>query len=455
MTPNTANASLGWRTDPTPSRRGLRLRDVAPMMAAIGVLTLANLMYGGAQPIVALSGSTLLVGIALVSLLLAGPRHVTVGMLVGALAIGAFGLTGLAGPLDRAGPNLAVLFSAGALWSMGYIAARHRGMLDLVWSGLIWSSAVFCTWMFFLDVAATMSAGGPANISQSFETPGQGALLFSLLAIIGWGRLLHIVKQMDAEALPRSRMVERLLRDGLGSLLLVGLSLSCLALTGSVVGLALAASVLIFHTWWDSLSITMREHRGILVRFAAILAPIAALALAALGVGLAWTHDENVVPGAGVGPVLPHVQRFEAFMQAWMQKPAFGYGIGSIDTVSNQMTTLWNAKAMLAPGHAQNVFVTWLVEAGIVGFVALALCLLAMHARIFSALGSRRVPRTFIRLAVVAGLLLLLHGVSDSSIDLPTVVWIYALLLGSACGLATASVGGRRSNPLSEMSSGM
>jgi O-antigen ligase len=376
-------------------------------------------------------------------------------MLIGALAIGGFGLTGLAGPLERAAPHLAVLFSAGALWTIGYVAARHRGTLDITWSALIWSSTFYCAWMFFVNVMAGMSAGNGTTLAQMFETPGQGALLFSLLALVGWGRLLHVVKQMDAEALARSQMVERLLRDGLGALLLVGLALSCLALTGSQVGVILAASVLIFHAWWDSLSITTREHRGILVRFGAQLAPIAALGLAAWGIGLAWTHDENVIPGAGVGPALPHVQRLEAFMQAWMQQPAFGHGLGSIDAASDRATTLWNAKAMLAPGHAQNVFVTWMVETGIVGLVALALVLLAMHARIFAALGSRRTPRTFLRLSVAGSLLLLLHGVSDSSIDLPSVVWVYSLLLGAACGLATGSHGPRHSNPLSDMTAEM
>ena len=63
-----------------------------------------------------------------------------------------------------------------------------------------------------------------------------------------------------------------------------------------------------------------------------------------------------------------------------------------------------------------------------------------MHARIFGALGSRRMPRTFLRLAVAASALLLLHGVTDSSLDLPSIVWTYALLLGAACGIAS---GGR------------
>jgi hypothetical protein len=93
---------------------------------------------------------------------------------------------------------------------------------------------------------------------------------------------------------------------------------------------------------------------------------------------------------------------------------------------------------MLAPGGAQNVFVHSLVEVGVAGLAALSVFIGAMHVRIAIALNKRPAPRTFMRLAFAVSLLLLLHGVSDSSLDLPGVVWLYALLLGAACGVATA-----------------
>jgi hypothetical protein len=62
-----------------------------------------------------------------------------------------------------------------------------------------------------------------------------------------------------------------------------------------------------------------------------------------------------------------------------------------------------------------------------------------MHGRIIAALRSHRTPRTFLRLAAIASLLMLLHGVTDSSLDLPSAVWLYAFLLGAACGVATGS----------------
>jgi O-antigen ligase len=79
----------------------------------------------------------------------------------------------------------------------------------------------------------------------------------------------------------------------------------------------------------------------------------------------------------------------------------------------------------------------WLVEAGILGLGMILLFIGAMHVGIVCSLVHRNAPRSFPRLAIAAGVFLLLHGVSDFSLDLPSVAWLYALLLGVACGVAT------------------
>lgn len=437
-------AAMGWsksRAEAEPAGR-MRLRDVIPPVAAVVVLTLAHLAFGAVQPAAALPLAGLLTVIAIFTVFAAGPRHITMGMVVGASAIAIFGITGLAGPLYRSAPHLAVLFAAGGLWSIGYIASRHRRALDIAWATMLWGAAAYCAWMFILDVNAAPT--GVNVIAGAFETPANASVLFGLFAVMGTGRLLHVIKSMDAQALARSQMIEQLLRNGLSGFLLLGLSLTCLAIVGSRPGIIMTIAVLGGYIWWDTRSITSREHRGLPTRLVALIAPFLALGLAAWGVTLAWIGDETIAPGLGVSEVMPNVQRIQAYMTAWTESPVFGHGLGSISVEGNQATTLFNAKAMLAPGEAHNVFVTWLVEAGIVGLALLVLALGAMHARIFAALKSKRTPRTFLRLAIVAGALILLHGMTDSSLDLPSAVWLYALLLGAACGVAT----GRRVEPV-------
>jgi O-antigen ligase len=220
--------------------------------------------------------------------------------------------------------------------------------------------------------------------------------------------------------------------------LLVALSLTCLAIAGSVPGLIITAAVLVGHLWWDLLAIFTRNGAGLLARLAAFVLPVAALALTVWGVGYGWFIDETIAPGIGQSEILPNIQRIEAYMAAWAESPALGHGLGSIDAITMQQQTLANAKATLAPGQAHNVFITWLVETGLAGLAVLVLVVGAMLARIIGALGSRRIPRTFLRLALAASALMLMHGVTDSSLDLPSAVWTYALILGAACGVASS-----------------
>lgn len=430
-------AAMGWGrspADPSQSAR-MRLRDVLPPLAAVFVLTLSHLAYGAVQPIAALPLAGVFTIIAVATIFAAGPRHVTMGMIAGGVAIALYGVTGLAGPFYRSAPHLAVLFAAGALWIIGYIAARHRRSLDVAWMGMIWGAIFYCSWMFVLYVSMRPTGGNA--IAEAFETPANASVLFGLLAIVGMGRILLVIKQMDASSLPRSQMIERLLRSGFAGILLVGLAFTCLTIAGSRPGIILTLAVLVAHVWWDTLKISKREHRGLLVRLAAVVAPIVALGLAAWGVSLAWLQDETVAAGLGLSETMPNIQRIEAYMGAWMESPAFGHGLGAISIEGDKAMTLFNAKAMLAPGEAHNVFVTWLVETGIAGLALLFLALAAMHTRIFAALKSGRTPRTFLRMAVIAGALMLLHGVTDSSLDLPSATWLYAFLLGAACGVAT------------------
>jgi O-antigen ligase len=400
------------------------------------VLTLAHFAFGATQPVATLAIAAALITAAIVTIVLAGPRHVTIGMAVGIAAIAVFAFTS-AGNLDRAAPHLATLLAAGAMCAVGYVCARRRGALDIAWSGLIWSSLAYCVWMFVAEISARLSDADLGVIADAFESPAAASLLFGLFAVLGSTRVLHVVKQIDAEALPRSEAIDRLMRGGLGGFLLMGFSLTCLVLAGSDVGVLLTAGVMLGHAAWDTAPIASRPHRSLAMRIAHHVTPFVALGLAGWGVALAWLTDESVAPGIGVPDTLTHLQRLEVYGRAWLERPAFGHGLGSIDAVANSAMTLWNVKAMSAPGDAQNVFLRWLVEAGAVGLAMLLIALVAIHARMLAAMSARKAPRTFARLAIAAGALMLLHGVSDSSLGLPSAVWFYALLLGAASGVAT------------------
>jgi O-antigen ligase len=437
MNGRATEAAGGWK-DAEVARDRIRRRDFLPPLAAIAVLTVAHLLSGATHPVATLALSACLVCCALASLALAGPRHVTTGMIVGIVLVWIFALAGFASSPDRAAPELAALFAAGAMWSIGYVGGRARGALDIAWTTLIFSSIAYCILVFSSQASAVLSSTGQVTIADAFRTPAEATLMFGLLAVIGWSRILHVLKQMDARALARHAMIDHLLRKGLGGILLMAFSLTCLAAVGSTVGIVFVSATLIGLAWWDLHAILERDHRGFLMRILARLAPLIALGLAGWGVYLAWLHDESVAIGVGLSETPPHLQRFMAYFEAWRERPIQGHGFGSIESVGDSATTLWNAKAMLAPGGAQNVFLHWMVEAGAVGTAAIVLVLGAIHLQIFKALGSKSAPRSLLRLAVAASFFLLLHGVSDTSLDIPSIAWLYALLLGAACGVAAS-----------------
>jgi O-antigen ligase len=446
-----AQAEMGWdkRRRASYSQPRTRLRDVLPAIAAALALALANLAFGAVQPIAALTISAGITVIAIAALAVAGPRGMTPSMLIGAVTLAIAAISGLAGPLSRASAPLAVLFAAGGMWTIGYLAAGRRTALSAGWSTLIWTSAAYCAWMF---VGSTSAGAGSRLIADAFETPANASVVFGLLAMLGLGRVLHVLKQVDADALLGLRMLERLLRDALGGFLLLFLALACLLVAGSQPGILMTLGVLMGHVWWDTLAIMRRPHRGRLARIAVVVAPITACALVIWGVADGWLHDETVAPGIGLTDELPNMQRFDAYSLLWLERPITGHGLGSIDVAGATVQTLDNAKAMLAPGGAHNVFLTWLVETGFVGLALLLVALAAAHFRIMTTLTSRRAPRTFTRMAFAATGLLLLHGVTDSSLNLPSVTWLYALVLGIACGLARHQEIKDREQPAAEPS---
>ena len=437
MTEIPVQAAMGWdRTRRrTHERERPRLRDALPAICAALLLSLAHAAFGAVHPVLALALSAGFALVAVVAVLMAGPGGITPTMLLGAAGLLVYGLTGLAGPIYRAAPHLAILFAAGCIWTIGYLSARRRGALDAAWSALIWSSSAYCVWV--LVNASSAGIGRPLHpIAGYFETPANASTLFGLLALAGASRILHVLKQVDADALVGLRLVERLVQNAFGGITLLVLSMICLYLVGSRPGTLMTLGLLTGLIWWDSLPITTREHRGRFFRFAVVAAPLAAIVLAASGVALGLLQDETIAPGIGLSDEPPNLQRLNAYAGLWLESPITGHGLGSVASAGATIQTLQNAKVLLAPGGTHNMLLAWVVEGGLLGLGILMLALISAHIAVSRTFSSRRAPRSFARLVFVVTTFLLLHGVTDTSMNLPSAVWFYAFLLGAACGLA-------------------
>jgi O-antigen ligase len=429
MIQSMTTASSGKRT----MRKRARRRDIVVIaLAAVSVLA-GHMLFGASEPKSEFFVSGCLILSAICAVAVAGPRHVHWLMAALGVVVLIYGASGMAGSLDYAMPHLAGLFAAGAACVIGYVAARRRTDIRILLVALVWSSLVFCVWYFFNKVST--------GTILDATTAKPESLLFGLLALVGQARVLHVVKTMDAEALSRSEMIERLLRDGLGGLMLAGFAVTCLLLTGYRTGALLTAAVLLFHAWWDMRGILRRDHRSIWLRWLSAATPVIALALAALGGVLAFLVDYSAARPLDTDRLL-HVERLSAYFEAWLDNPVLGYGLGSIDSVRDKVMTLWNADALMADGGPQNFLLHQLVETGLIGTLALLVFIGGMHTRILVGVKDIRAPRTMLRLATCSTLLLAVYGLFVSSLDVPSVSWLYAMLLGAACGVAVGDKDG-------------
>ena len=125
---------------------------------------------------------------------------------------------------------------------------------------------------------------------------------------------------------------------------------------------------------------------------------------------------------------------YSVHWDAFLASPWFGYGIGSFDEVNKLLQNainypvLWNIRA------AHNVYLQWLEEAGIAGAVPMFACLGLILARIALATQSRRRMTTWLRGVVALSLVVMIHGWSDFSLEIPALAMLWSLLLG--CGYA-------------------
>ena len=89
-------------------------------------------------------------------------------------------------------------------------------------------------------------------------------------------------------------------------------------------------------------------------------------------------------------------------------------------------------------GAAHNVFLQWLVQQGVVGLLAMTFVFGVIFYPIIRSLAApSKKPRNFLRLSIAVTFLVFAHGVVDYALEIPSVMWTYAYILGLASGYAS------------------
>ncbi|MEZ5936993.1 MAG: O-antigen ligase family protein [Hyphomonadaceae bacterium] len=421
--------------------KGMKASDIAARLTAAGV-ALSLFPGAGQQPLQALILSAMLLLLAGGFMIVTGPTAGRISVLLGGAVLIAYAFSGLAGPLDRSAPGLAVLVSAGAVFAVGWIAAGRKGFYESMLGAFIWCACLFCAAVFFNAVSnLDRSASGAIG----FDTPETASVVFGMLILVGLGRISIAFKRARDSSLSRSDAVDRSMRHSLGGLLLMGLALACLAATGSNVGQMYGFGMALLYFAWEMRRTSAVRARGWLLQLMFILTPIAGLALVGGGVVMSLLPDTS--EAGAVDNLL--ARRWTDLGAAWSEQIWLGHGVGSFDTVRDSHATLFNYAATSGPDGAHNVVLNVLVESGLLGAGLLLIVLLAVHAQVVRGALGRRSRRSLARLAICLSGLLALHGMTQHSLDTPSVIWMYALVVGMAAGTSgTKRLGATTSQPV-------
>ncbi|MDP3406191.1 MAG: O-antigen ligase family protein [Brevundimonas sp.] len=218
-------------------------------------------------------------------------------------------------------------------------------------------------------------------------------------------------------------------------LALILLFLACLLLTASRAAISATGLAVILFLGWAALD--NRRSRWPLMALGGVLV-LGAVLLLVQGNTLFADRFGTLAEGDSIRSAVA-----AAHWQAFLDSPLLGYGLGSYAQVNNQIMTQANAGALSVSVIQHNAYLQWLEEAGVIG----AAPMFALIAVILGTTAWRAYRRPRNRILVVGllagSLIVLLHAAVDVSLNTPSFVAFWTLMLGLGFAMSQASSRGR------------
>jgi len=305
--------------------------------------------------------------------------------------------------------GLACAFAIGCL--QGARTSRARRSIEIVMAlGGVYA-VISLVWL----VTGWQVRAGP-RLSGGFMSANSAATVFGMLSLIA----ISVTLRRWRKATPLSR--QALAIELAPSALCVLLALICLTLTASRMGLASTVAAMAVFLAWDS--VARRQSRLAMPNHLLALMIAGGVILATIG-GLLWSRVADLEPDAA-----NRGEIFAAHWQAFLQSPLFGYGLGAFTDINNHIMTPDNYGALWSIRAAHNVYIQWLEEAGVLGaapmFILIALAIAVSVRRA----GALQTSRTLARGLVATSIVVLLHGLTDYALQVPSISAFWAFLLG-------------------------
>lgn len=372
-----------------------------------------------------------------------------------ALMVGAslLGLTPL-GPCGRAvwdavgRPRIASIYPAGvlielaklvglaALFTAGAIVASSRRRAENLFFCFIAAGAVFAFGCLLLEAISPLEVLGwlkpsiaRGRVSGLFSSANTAGTAFGLILLLATAGLMG--KAGRARAPGRWAQLEAVFSQAPVEIACLLLSAGCLLLSGSRGASGALFATLALFLIWQRLS----AGRDIGASGAAlgVLSIMGAVILIAGG----------LVMGRYTSVSIPDDWRFqwtEIYWRAFLVSPYVGYGLGSFHSVNGMMYNLANFQMLSWAGAAHNVFIQWLLQAGLIGAVPMFGCILWILSRILGASLKAKSTAVWLRGLVAISLFVCLHGLTDYALEEPSIAALWTLLLGAGLGLASRRV---------------
>ena len=353
---------------------------------------------------------------------------------------------GFVGNWFRAQPEIITLVAGGLLFLAGSTAGRSSETMSFVWRALVWS------WLLFAILALvghiTNYTGDPmqsgaydaTRLRAGFISPNTTAALLSVAALFCLGKLLYAVNHASSDVKSRQDFVDYIFRASLTTIVTLALTLSCLWLTASRFVTILCILAIIFLVEAE-----YRTYRGRHLRLDGVKKYIRALIYIVIFVAVISAFLVDLLANRAIEATSDAPSKLDLFglyWSAWLEKPWFGHGLGSFNRVNDGLMTLQNVGTTGTLGAAHNVVLQWLVQQGIVGAALMFGLMAAIHAPMIRAMRkTTRRSKTFLRVSLCVSCLVILHSMLDYALEIPSIMWTYAFVLGLAHGRSATIIG--------------
>lgn len=432
-------------------------RDAGPgrvttaiLAVPVAMLFTAHLMFGANQTVAAQT-LTLACALVLAALLiwpegrrrLAGAPDLSVpaGLFVAVLVIAGLSLTPWAiggvhpiwawaelppaGTVNRSATvleiskllGLAAIFGAGVILAVDRRWAR-RLVLILAVAGVGWAAVSVALF------AAGAQLGPASRLSGGFLSPNTAGTLAGMLSVILAGFVFRAWRNSEGRSPGQRLLAMSWSATGLVFLLLT------LLLTASRMGALATVAAIAALMAWEALS-----DRGRRTPLALLALGVTILILLVAGLGGERLLLRSLETGQDFDV---RATLFATHWNAFLDRPLGGHGLGTFSDLNSYYLSAetyaaaWNARA------AHNVYLQWLEEAGLVG----ALPMFALVGWVILAAIQRagRLARgaTLLRALIAANVVVLIHGLTDFALQVPSVATFWAFLLGVQFGFGAS-----------------